>query len=139
MIPVACDDFRSLRTHEVEGIPTLWPTEQQHSLACYGIREGDITAAFLHLQALIDLRMPRFGTSAEKLVIVREVLARCQLIGRTSTISDDNMPAAKARILITGAVADAEALSICEVAEFMIQQQLQVRGALRTSSKHVWG
>ena len=151
IIPVACDDFRPLRTNEIEGIPSVWGPEQQHSLACFGIRESDVTSAFLHLQALIDLRMPRFGTSAQKLVIIREILTRCQLSGKGSGIgpigsigaaigplgdAEKELPVAKPRILITGAVADAEALSICEVAEEMIQQRLQVAcSVIRTAEE----
>ena len=128
MIPVACDDFRPLRTQEIDRIPAHWGPEQQHSLACFGIRESDITSAFLHLQALLDLRMPRFGTSAAKLLIIREILSRCQLVGtgRVSMEEANGVPATRPRILIAGAVADAEALSTCEVAEELIQQRLQV-------------
>ncbi|CAK9001285.1 unnamed protein product [Durusdinium trenchii] len=86
---------------------------------------ADVINAYKSIQFLIDLQMPRFGSSAEKMKVINDVAVRCRISMRTRpSLIEGSI--SKARILITGAVGDAEALSVCEVVEEMIQQKLQV-------------
>ncbi|CAE7316306.1 grlE [Symbiodinium sp. CCMP2456] len=147
-VPLVCDGFLPLSDEAQKLIPTLWTPQQKQILANYGVEIEDVHAAYAWLQNdLTSIQMPRFGPVSRREEAVLEMLARCGLYALqmpsarlrriTSTPVLHNTDAARARILITSSVADAECLSACEVFQIMLQAYLQVECAVVHGSRQM--
>ncbi|CAE7911577.1 Scube3, partial [Symbiodinium necroappetens] len=127
-VPVKCDGFLSYTESQIDVIPQMWSADEQHALSCRGISTSDVVNSLKVLLALHGVMMPRFGRDAEKHEAIEKIALRCALSRKT--YSAENGTTSKARILMTGAVQDAEALSVIEICQHMVQKRLQVTCAI---------
>jgi len=125
IMPVICDGFEHLDDDALQQIPDVWTQQQKHTLASFGITMEDVKAAYQHLRTLPFVNMPRFGTSMEQESAIVDILKTCNM-PKMNKFAEVAKQAERPRIIITGAVADAEALAACEVFSIMVQQHLQV-------------
>jgi len=124
IVPVKCDGFVKVSDTALEHIPTLWPVDERHSLASYGIQAHDVVQGFKAVLAAPAVDFLRFGDDLDKRACIEKIALQCNLSRRF--VNEHSGNPAKARILLTGAVADAEALSVCEICRDMIQKRVQV-------------
>ncbi|CAE8713782.1 unnamed protein product [Polarella glacialis] len=123
ILPIICDGFIPPDADMIANIPSVWTDEQKNTLMGFGIDMDMVKEAYSHIMQLPSMILPRFGSAEAQEAVIVEMIARCRLpkmafadIGKSST---------KPRILITGAVADAEALATCRVMQSLVQKQTQ--------------
>lgn len=127
-VPLICDGYLPPSTADIEGIPEVWTVQQKQILSFYGITMEDVQRAYawLHdeLEALILSRFApphhRENTVVELLSMVRAPMLYFRSMDGTKAANHK----VKARVLITGAVSDGEALATLEVFQIMLQKQL---------------
>ncbi|CAE8587253.1 unnamed protein product [Polarella glacialis] len=76
--------------------------------------------------------MPRFGSEKQQASSVLEIANCCRLPKKafSSSAGSGSSSANRPRILITGAMADAEALSVCQTFQILVQRNMQVQAAV---------
>ncbi|CAE7227713.1 Scube3 [Symbiodinium sp. KB8] len=137
-IPVICDDFIAPTNEALELIPDVWTAQQKQILANYGITMDDVKKAYVWLRdALNPLYLSRFGSAEKRELTVVEMLKRSKVSMNVLGYVSCGPLQSKARILITGSVADAEALATCEVFQILVQRHLRTECALVRSEKEM--
>ncbi|CAE8604277.1 unnamed protein product, partial [Polarella glacialis] len=123
IIPILCDGFVFPDDERIQAIHEVWTEEQKHTLMNFGISMDMIKEAYRHILQLPMLTMPRMGSVEEQESVVVEMLNSCKLPKKA--FSQKAMASQKPRILVTGAVADAEAMSACNVMQILLQRETQ--------------
>ncbi|CAE7316290.1 GRM1 [Symbiodinium sp. CCMP2456] len=150
-VPLICDGFRPLSDEAQKMIPSLWTPQQKQILANYGVEIDAVHAAYDWLQhELIPLEMPRFGPVTSRETAVVDMLRLCGLapalrstqltqLNILSSSSSQAFPSipARARILVTSSVTDAECLSACEVFTLVLMAHLHVECAVVHNARHM--
>ncbi|CAE8635375.1 unnamed protein product [Polarella glacialis] len=90
-----------------------------------------VKEAYVHLRAIPNITMARFGSEQQQASSVLEIVNCCRL-PKMAFASEVAAPSStlRPRILITGAVADAEALSVCQTFQILVQRSMQVQVAV---------
>ncbi|CAE8630546.1 unnamed protein product [Polarella glacialis] len=123
ILPIVCDGFTPPEAAMIESIPSVWSEEQKNTLMSFGITMDMVKEAYYHIMNLHSITMPRFGSAEEQEAVIVEMVACCQLSKRA--FADKGKSSTRPRILITGAVADAEALAACRVMQALVQKLTQ--------------
>eukprot|EP00439_Symbiodinium_sp_Y106_P023600 s2265_g2.t2 len=133
-VPLVCDGYTQLTDDDIEEIPSVWTAQQKQILANYGIRMEHVKEAYMWLRdTLLSLTMHRFGRPEQKEEVVVTMLQRCKVPLKAIRYADSVWAPThlqRPRILITGAVTDAEALDACEVFQILARGQLRVDTAV---------
>ncbi|CAE7880907.1 unnamed protein product [Symbiodinium sp. KB8] len=133
-VPLVCDGYSQLTDDDIEEIPSVWTSQQKQILANYGIRMEHVKEAYIWLRdTLLSLTMHRFGRPEQKEEVVVTMLQRCKVPLKAIRYADSVWAPThmqRPRILITGAVTDAEALDACEVFQILARGQLRVDTAV---------
>ncbi|CAE8646997.1 unnamed protein product [Polarella glacialis] len=132
IVTVICDGFAHFIEQELENVPSFWTEQQKHTLASFGIDMDMVKEAYRHLQAIPCFTMPRFGSEKQQASSVLEIVNCCRLPKKafSSSAGSGSSSANRPRILITGAMADAEALSVCQTFQILVQRNMQVQAAV---------
>ncbi|CAE8581743.1 unnamed protein product [Polarella glacialis] len=133
ILPIACDGFAPPDADAIESIPSVWSDEQKNTLMSFGISMDMVKEAYHHIMKLPTMTMPRFGSAEQQEAVIVEMLARCKQPKRA--FADKGKSSTHPQILITGAVADAEALSACRVMQSLVQKQTQQETLVVQSAK----
>eukprot|EP00439_Symbiodinium_sp_Y106_P020097 s1659_g2.t1 len=147
-VPLICDGFITLtneawllaESEALDMIPDCWTAQQKQILANYGITMEDVKAAYVWLRdEKTPLYLSRFGSAEKREEVVIEMCKQCKISMKVfgSGHAQSGPAKAKARILITGSVTDAEALATCEVFQIMVQGHLRTECALVRSQKEM--
>jgi len=128
IMAVVCDGSAPLSEKDLDEAALSWTEEQKHLLGVHGITMAHVTDAYRYLLSLPPLTLSRFGTDAELEEFLLDLIQRCDLprkrfVGRSHGTG-------QAQILVTGHVADPEALAVCQIAATTIQGNLQVETAV---------
>eukprot|EP00930_Biecheleria_cincta_P028573 TRINITY_DN19944_c0_g2_i1.p1 TRINITY_DN19944_c0_g2~~TRINITY_DN19944_c0_g2_i1.p1 ORF type:complete len:1742 (-),score=234.93 TRINITY_DN19944_c0_g2_i1:108-5333(-) len=123
MLPILCDGYNHPDGNRIHAIGGVWTEEQKHTLISFGISMEMVQNAYHHLVKLPSLAMPRFGSSEQQEDIVVKMLDLCKLPRRAFITKSERTESAP--ILITGSVADAEALSTTYVVQAYMQKIMQ--------------
>ncbi|CAE8582168.1 unnamed protein product [Polarella glacialis] len=139
IVTVICDGFAHLIEEELENVPSFWTEQQKHTLASFGISMDMVKEAYRHLQGIPHFTMPRFGSEEKQAGSVLEIVNCCRLPKRafSSSVGSGSSSTSRPRILITGAVADAEALSVCQTFQILVQRNTQVQAAVVRSREEM--
>ncbi|CAE8680036.1 unnamed protein product [Polarella glacialis] len=132
IVTVICDGFAHLIEEELENVLSFWSEQQKHTLASFGIDMDMVKEAYRHLQAIPCCTMPRFGSESKQASSVLEIVNCCRLPKKafSSSAGSGSSSASRPRILITGAMANAEALSVCQTFQILVQRSMQVQAAV---------
>ncbi|CAE7320100.1 Grm8 [Symbiodinium necroappetens] len=139
-VPLICDGFLTLTNEALDMIPDCWTAQQKQILANYGITMEDVKSAYVWLRdEKTPLYLSRFGSAEKREEVVIEMCKQCKISMKvfTSHHAPTGPSKAKARILITGSITDAEALATCEVFQIMVQEHLRTECALVRSQKEM--
>ncbi|CAE7335470.1 GRM1 [Symbiodinium natans] len=130
-VVMKCGDIVPLSTQDTEEINGIWTEDEKKLLGGHGISMDDVREAYAWLQGLDTISMPRFGGLEIREQAVEEMLSRCRLLSlHLSWHCKSTGNSVKPRILITGAVKEAEALSACEILQINLQAALYVECAV---------
>eukprot|EP00931_Biecheleriopsis_adriatica_P064365 TRINITY_DN39160_c0_g1_i1.p1 TRINITY_DN39160_c0_g1~~TRINITY_DN39160_c0_g1_i1.p1 ORF type:complete len:1422 (+),score=258.12 TRINITY_DN39160_c0_g1_i1:115-4380(+) len=124
IIPVICDGFVRLSDEDIAMIGDVWTEQQKNVLASYGITVESIQSAYHYIRNLPHLTLLRFEGSEKRASLVKELVDTGKL--PTKLRASSGSGSARPRILVTGAVADGEALAAIEIFKLLCQQHMQV-------------
>lgn len=134
IIPIVCDDFMPLTDASIESIPDVWTQQQKHTLSTFGISMESIKAAYYCVKDLPGLTLKRFEGTDHRKGIVQSLVTMGKLAQKgVSGLNKVTRP----RILVTGAVADAEALAAIQIFQVLCQQHMQVESSEVMSAKQM--
>ncbi|CAE8729363.1 unnamed protein product [Polarella glacialis] len=97
-----------------------------------------VKEAYVHLRTIPNITMARFGSEQQQASTVLEIVNCCKL-PKMAFASQVVAPSStlRPRILITGAVTDAEALSACQTFQILVQRSMQVQVAVVRSPEEM--
>ncbi|CAK9038961.1 unnamed protein product [Durusdinium trenchii] len=135
-LPLVCDGYEPLTDATFMEVPSVWTEQQKQILAFYGISMEDVIQAYRWLHGLQSLTLQRRSPARAREQLVVEILQRVKVPLKLfrPKISHGKV---KARILLTGSVSDAEALSTLEVFQHLLQRHLRKECAVVRSGKEL--
>ncbi|CAE8629865.1 unnamed protein product [Polarella glacialis] len=135
IVPLICPGYEHPDQSQIEDMPSVWSEKQKGTLANFGITMEMVKDAYIYLTLLPALPISRFGSVQEQESSIVELSNLCKMSKKSmvSIVKNSKRP----RILITGCVADAEAMSTCMVTKVLMQQQMQVDTAVVLSSEEM--
>ncbi|CAE8681777.1 unnamed protein product [Polarella glacialis] len=135
IVSLICSGYEHPDQSQIEGMPSLWTEKQKQTLANFGITMEMVKDAYTYLISLQATVLSRFGSAQEQENTIVELANRCKMNKRIMV----RLTAAstRPRLLITGAVADAEALSVCMVLRDLMQDHIQLETAVMRSPEQL--
>eukprot|EP00931_Biecheleriopsis_adriatica_P067961 TRINITY_DN42014_c0_g1_i1.p1 TRINITY_DN42014_c0_g1~~TRINITY_DN42014_c0_g1_i1.p1 ORF type:complete len:1517 (-),score=220.07 TRINITY_DN42014_c0_g1_i1:63-4421(-) len=124
---LSCDGCKPLQDEDIEAIQDCWTAEQKNTLLTFGITMDMVKDAYRFLKTLPAIEFPRFGSLEMQETAIVELL-KTTGISRSARaiVSESKAP----KIMVTGAVSDAESLSTCLNLQMLIQDNTMVPTAV---------
>ncbi|CAE8678468.1 unnamed protein product [Polarella glacialis] len=135
IVSLICSGYEHPDQSQIEAVPSVWTEKQKQTLANFGITMEMVKDAYAYLILLQATVLSRFGSVEEQENTIVSLANQCKMSKRIMV----RLTAAstRPRLLITGAVADAEALSVCMVLRDLVQDHIQVETAVMRSPEQV--
>ena len=135
-LPLVCDGYVLPNEDMITHIQEVWTMQQWQILAQHGIGITDVQKAYQWLCSLEFLVLSRFGPLQQLEDTVCSMLEHLKIPMKLFRPESD-AKIIKARILITGAVNDAEALATMEVFQILVRSLMQRECAVVRSAKQL--
>jgi len=130
-VVVKCGDFRVLDLQDTDEIDHFWTEDEKNLLAGHGISMDDVKEAYTWLGKVETISLARFGGLEYREQAVEGMLSKCRLLSLgLSWHCRSDSTSVNPRILITGAVKNAETLSACEILQILLQGIVYVECAV---------
>ena len=135
-LPLVCDGYVLPNEDMITHIREVWTMQQWQILAQHSIGISDVQKAYQWLSNLEFLMLSRFGPVRHLEDTVSSMLEHLKIPMKLFRPEGD-AKLIKARILITGAVNDAEALATLEVFQILVRSVMQRECAVVRSAKQL--